>query len=75
MGGGGAGGGGYRPHGGFFARARARRQTLEATEAMMIDAGIPIPPVPMSQMKVFAIGFACGLTLGLLIGLVFWELT
>jgi hypothetical protein len=44
-----------------------------------LAAPIPEPSliydVPMSQAKVFAIGFACGLFLGLLIGLVFWELT
>jgi hypothetical protein len=74
-GGGAGGGGGYGPQGGFFARARARRQVLEATEAELRERGLPIPPVPMSQEKVFAIGFACGLFLGLLIGLIFWELT
>jgi uncharacterized membrane protein len=29
----------------------------------------------MSQEKVFALGFMTGLFLGLLIGLIFWELT
>jgi hypothetical protein len=43
--------------------------------AMMKDAGIPVPPRPMSQAKVFWIGFACGLLLGLFVGLIFWELT
>lgn len=85
MGGGGVGGGvgggiGWVGHGrgaigAYFARRRARRQVLDATEAMMTESGLPIPPTPMSQEKVFWIGFACGLLLGLLIGLIFWELT
>ena len=85
MGGGGAGGGagsgiGWVGHGhgiigACFARRRARRQVLNATEAMMTESGLPIPPRPMSQEKIFAIGFVCGLLLGLLIGLIFWELT
>jgi hypothetical protein len=29
----------------------------------------------MSQEKVYALGFLSGLFLGLLIGLIFWELT
>jgi hypothetical protein len=29
----------------------------------------------MSQAQIFWIGFTCGLFLGLLIGLIFWELT
>ncbi|HZR04020.1 MAG TPA: hypothetical protein VFA81_12715 [Burkholderiales bacterium] len=41
----------------------------------MTENGIPIPPKPMSQAQIFWIGFACGLLLGLFIGLVFWELT
>jgi hypothetical protein len=48
---------------------------LDALEADMTDRGLPIPPRPMSQEKIFAIGFYCGLFLGLLIGLIFWELT
>jgi hypothetical protein len=73
--GGGAGGGGGYVHGGVFARARARRQLLAATEADLRERGLEVPKVPMSQMKVFMLGFASGLTLGLLIGLIFWELT
>ena len=74
MGGGGAGGG-FGPHGGIIARMRARRQVLDAVEADLRERGLPIPQVPMSQEKIFAIGFACGLLLGLFIGLIFWELT
>jgi hypothetical protein len=80
-GGGGAGGGigwashGKGPIGAYIARRRAIKSILNATEAHMTENGIPIPPKPMSQQKIFAIGFACGLFLGLLIGLIFWELT
>lgn len=78
MSGAGAGGGlGWTGHGhGAFgasvARRRAVRQILDATEATLKERGLP---VPMSQAKVFWLGFLSGLCLGLLIGLVFWELT
>ena len=75
MGGGLGGGGGHGPEGGIFARLRARRQVLEATEADLRERGLPIPPVPTSPAKIFAAGFVCGLLLGLLSGLIFWELT
>jgi hypothetical protein len=85
MGGGGAGGGagggiGWVGHGkgvigAYFARRRALNQIRDAVEATMTESGIPIPPKPMSQAKIFWIGFSCGLFLGLLIGLIFWELT
>ena len=79
--GGGAGGGigwvghGHGAIGAYFAKRRAVRAGLVATEGMMKDAGIPIPPRPMSQAQIFWIGFSSGLFLGLLIGLIFWELT
>jgi hypothetical protein len=44
-------------------------------EGIMKEDGVPVPPRPMSQEKIFGIGFMCGLFLGLLIGLIFWELT
>jgi hypothetical protein len=83
MGGGGAGGGGgigWVGHGqgiigAYFARRRAQKQVLDATEAMMNESHVPIPPKPLSQAQVFWIGFTCGLLLGLFAGLVFWELT
>jgi hypothetical protein len=83
MGGGSGGGGGgigwvghgHGPIGAYLARRRAVRQGFSAVEGIMSESGVPIPPRPMSQEKVFAIGFACGLFLGLLIGLIFWELT
>jgi hypothetical protein len=37
--------------------------------------GFGVPPRPMSQEKVYVLGFLSGLFLGLLIGLIFWELT
>jgi len=82
MGGGsGAGGGiGWAGHGkgivgAYIARRRALNSIRDATQAHMTENGIPIPPKPMSQAQIFWIGFACGLLLGLFIGLVFWELT
>ena len=76
MGGGsGGGGGGIGWVGGRSAQRRAVRQSFNAVEGMMTESGIPIPPRPMSQAKIFWIGFSCGLLLGLLIGLIFWELT
>jgi len=81
MGGGGSGGGiGWVGHGrgtlgALLARRRAVRQTLEATEAMMKEDGVPMPARPMSRAQIYWIGFASGLFLGLFIGLVFWELT
>jgi hypothetical protein len=82
MGGGsGAGGGigwvgyGRGVVGAYIARRRAMRQMTSAVEADLTERGIPIPPKPMSQEKIFGIGFFCGLLLGLFIGLVFWELT
>jgi len=80
MGGGAGGGIGWVGHGhgvvgAFFARRRAVRQTLDAAEAMMKEDGLAVPTRMMSQANVFWIGFSCGLVLGLLAGLVFWELT
>ena len=83
MGGGGGGGGGgigwvghgLGPVAALLARRRARKQSFDAVEGIMKEDGVPVPPRPMSQEKVFAIGFLFGLSLGLLIGLIFWELT
>lgn len=80
MGGGAGGGIGWVGHGrgvvgAFFARRRAVRQTLDAAGAMMKEDGLAVPTRMMSQANVFWIGFFCGLVLGLLAGLVFWELT
>ena len=61
--------------GAYVARRQTRRQMYEAVEAIMEERGLPIPPRPMSQEKVFALVFLCGLFLGLLIGLIFWDLT
>ena len=61
--------------GSYFARERAKQKSFEAVEGIMTESGIPFPPRPMSQEKVFGIGFLCGLLLGLFIGLIFWELT
>jgi hypothetical protein len=80
-GGGGGGGGigwvgqGLGPVGAYFARRRVKQNMLRALEAEMAERGLPIPPKPMSQEKIFWIGFCCGLFLGLLIGVIFWELT
>jgi len=41
----------------------------------MKEDGVQLPSRPLSQAQIFWIGFSCGLFLGLLIGLVFWELT
>jgi hypothetical protein len=69
MDGGVGGGGGIGWVGGWLAQRRAVRRSFDAVEGMMSESGIPIPPRPMSQAKIFWIGFACGLLLGLLIGL------
>jgi hypothetical protein len=84
-GGGGGGGGrgsgigwvghGHGAIGAFLARRRATKQMLDALEADMTERGLPVPPRPMSQEKIYALGFLSGLFLGLLIGLIFWELT
>lgn len=73
--GGGASGGGIGWVGGGRAQHRARLESFKAVEGIMAESGIPIPPRPLSQAKMFWIGFTCGLVLGLLIGLIFWELT
>jgi hypothetical protein len=73
--GGGAGGGGFAPHGGFIARWQARRQVLAAVEADLRARGLPLPEKPLCATKIYTAGFASGLSLGLLIGLIFWELT
>lgn len=80
MGGGGGGGVGWVGHGqgvigAHTARHKAREAMLDATEGVMEQDGITPPARPMSQRAVFGWGFACGLSLGLLIGLIFWELT
>jgi hypothetical protein len=61
--------------GAAIARYRTKQKMYEAIEADMTERGLPVPPRPMSQGKVFTLGFLCGLFLGLLIGLIFWELT
>jgi hypothetical protein len=61
--------------GAYLARRRATQQLFDAVEADLKERGLPVPPRPMPQEKVFGIGFVCGLFLGLLIGLIFWELT
>ncbi len=71
----GGGGGGIHWVGGAKAQRHTQLESYKAVEGIMKESGIPIPPRPMSQTKVFWIGFACGLFLGLLIGLIFWELT
>jgi hypothetical protein len=71
--GGGGGKGGNWVHGGYFARMRARRQVLTATEAELRDRGLPIPKVPMSQEKIIAICLVCGLV-GLLVWFIFRRL-
>jgi hypothetical protein len=77
---GGGGGIGWVGHGkglvgAYIARRRTREAMLDALEADMTERGLPVPPRPMSQERVFGIGFLCGLLLGLLIGPIFWELT
>jgi len=47
----------------------------QAIEADMTERGIPIPEASMTLWRVYWVGFATGLFLGLLIGLIFWELT
>lgn len=79
-GGGGVGGWGGRGQGqglvgAYISRRRAAQQVYEAVEADLMERGLPIPPRPLSQEKIFVYGFLCGLFLGLLIGLIFWELT
>lgn len=74
MGGGGRGGG-HWVLGGYFARMRARRQVLAATEADLRDRGLPIPKVPISREKVLGIALVCVLLLVLLVGLMVWKLT
>jgi hypothetical protein len=71
----GGSGGGLGPVGGIVARMRAKRQVLDALEADLSERGLQTPPIPLSQGKMFLVGFACGLFLGLLVGLIFWELT
>jgi hypothetical protein len=61
------------PLGAFIARRRAKRQLLHAVEADLRKRGLPIPKVPMSRGKVFAIGLCCALFLGLLIWLIVWA--
>jgi len=85
--GGGAGGGGGRGSGiswvgdgkgvfgAYIARHRAKRQMRQAVEADLTERGIPIPGAPMTLWRMYWVGFASGLFLGLLIGLIFWELT
>lgn len=80
MGGGAGGSIGWVGHGhgvvgAYLARRRTTKQMYAAVEADMTERGLPIPPRPMSSERIFAIGFACGLFLGMLIGLIFWELT
>jgi hypothetical protein len=66
-GGSGAGGGigwvgyGRGVVGAYIARRRAMRQMTAAVEADLTERGIPIPPKPLSQEKIFGIGFFCGL--------------
>jgi hypothetical protein len=89
LGGGGGGGGhgggrgsgidwvgdGKGPIAAFFARIRAADQMRRAIEADMTERGIPIPEASMTLWRMYWVGFATGLFLGLLIGLIFWELT
>jgi len=78
MSGAGCGGGlGWTGHGhgavgAYVARRRATAAILRATEDDLRERGLP---VPLSRTKVFWIGFACGLAVGLLIGFIVWELT
>jgi len=68
-------GDGKGPLGAFIARYRAKEQMRKAIEADLTERGIPIPELPMTLWKMYWVGFASGLFLGLLIGLIFWELT
>jgi hypothetical protein len=54
---------------------RARQQVLDAVEAEMRERGLPVPPTPMSPVRLLITGFLCILILGLLVGLIIWELT
>jgi hypothetical protein len=80
-GGGGGGGGigwvgqGKGVIGAYFARRRATNQMRHAVESELTERGIPIPKTPMTLWRMYWVGFATGLFLGLLIGLIFWELT
>jgi hypothetical protein len=47
----------------------------QAVESELTERGIPIPQAPMTLWRMYWVGFATGLFLGLLIGLIFWELT
>jgi hypothetical protein len=82
MGGGGGGRGdgigwvgqGLGPVAAFLARRRARQQSFDAVEGILKEDGVSVPPRPLSRAKIFGIGLLCVLLVGLLIGLVFWEL-
>lgn len=65
MGGGGIGGG-HWVQGGFFARRRARKQVLAATEAELRERGLPIPKARMSPEKIVVVGLVCILLAGML---------
>jgi hypothetical protein len=73
-GGGGAGGdwgGGHFGAAGSSAHRRAVAQMTEASEAMLKEKGLEVPVYRKWNWG----SFFCGLFLGLLIGLIFWELT
>lgn len=59
----------------WYRAQKAREAMLDAAEGMMRQDGITPPERPVSQITVAAWAFAAGLFLGLLIGLVVWELT
>lgn len=68
-------GDGKGPFGAFIARYLAKQRMRQAIEADLTERGISIPEHPMTPWKMYWAGFATGLFLGLLIGLIFWELT
>ncbi len=72
FGGAGAGwGGGHYGAPGSEEHRRAVSQMTEASEAMLKEKGFEVPVYPRWSWG----SFFCGLFLGLLIGLIFWELT
>ena len=56
-------------------QCRATDQPSAALIKDLKERGLDIPGRPLSQLQIFWIGFGCGLALGLLAGLIFWELT
>lgn len=59
----------------WYRAQKAREAMLDSMEAIMQQDGIEPPHRPVSQIQVAWLAFGAGLALGLLIGLIFWELT